>query len=190
MQVVLRGVEEADLPALLRWRNSPEIARHMYTDHVITEQEHWRWFQDVVPDSTRRYWATEVEGALVGLLWLFDIDLKDQRTNFGFYVGESSMRGTGVGSWMECQMLLEAFDSMGLQKVHCEVLSTNPDVIRMHQGFGFKQEGVLRQHVVKSDQRVDIHCMGMLREDWRQVRTSVMSRLASLQQRWAVGVER
>src|SRR5207302_5934831 len=41
--VVLRPLETADRERLLAWRNLPEIARWMYSDHKIGAEEHARW---------------------------------------------------------------------------------------------------------------------------------------------------
>jgi RimJ/RimL family protein N-acetyltransferase len=42
--VVLRDVTEGDRQRLLDWRNSPEVAAFMYSDHRIGQAEHDRWF--------------------------------------------------------------------------------------------------------------------------------------------------
>ena len=36
----------------------------------------------------------------------------------------------------------------------------------MHQRYGFVIDGVLRRHVIKAGERVDVVTMSQLREDW------------------------
>jgi UDP-4-amino-4,6-dideoxy-N-acetyl-beta-L-altrosamine N-acetyltransferase len=43
MTLALRPVTEEDAPTLLRWRNQPEVARQMFTDHTIGPEEHAAW---------------------------------------------------------------------------------------------------------------------------------------------------
>ena len=43
VQVALRPLAAGDGARLLAWRNLPEIARWMYSDHVIGAEEHDRW---------------------------------------------------------------------------------------------------------------------------------------------------
>ena len=52
--VVLRTLETADRGRLLVWRNQPEIARWMYSDHPIAPEEHARWFEGALADPRRR----------------------------------------------------------------------------------------------------------------------------------------
>jgi RimJ/RimL family protein N-acetyltransferase len=40
----------------------------------------------------------------------------------------------------------------------------------MHQRYGFQVDGVLREHVVKDGERVDVVTLSLLRKDWREGR--------------------
>ena len=42
--VQMRPLADGDRDRLLAWRNQPEVARWMYSDHVISPDEHARWF--------------------------------------------------------------------------------------------------------------------------------------------------
>ena len=50
--VVLRPLAVTDRDRLLTWRNFPEIARWMYSDHAISAEEHARWFTKTNNDTT------------------------------------------------------------------------------------------------------------------------------------------
>jgi len=43
----LRPIEEGDLATVLEWRNSERIRANMYTDHLISREEHRAGFAKV-----------------------------------------------------------------------------------------------------------------------------------------------
>jgi UDP-4-amino-4,6-dideoxy-N-acetyl-beta-L-altrosamine N-acetyltransferase len=160
MRVELRDVQVQDCDRLLAWRNSPDVRRYMYTDHEISRDEHERWFYALA--GRRYYWIIEADGVPVGLVNLADVDFRQKRAAWAFYIGDLSKRGAGIGSAVEREIISTAFDEMRLEKLTCEVLATNEAVCRLHEKHGFKREGVLRGHVIKDGQRVDVITYGLL----------------------------
>ena len=78
---------------------------------------------------------------------------------------------------MEFMALDYAFDDLELFKLSCEVLSTNPLVVKMHQRFGFTEEGVFKQHRMRHDGRADVHRLALFAEDWSGQRGKVSALL-------------
>ena len=90
--VALKPLAEADRDRLLAWRNLPEIARWMYSDHVIGADEHARWFAGALADPGRRYWIITVDGEPVGLANLYDIDRQLGRAAWAYYLADPGVR--------------------------------------------------------------------------------------------------
>lgn len=176
-KVELRPLRPDDKDRLLVWRNSPEVAAYMYTDHQITEAEHARWFAGVKGDERRAYWIIEMDGRPVGLANFYDIDRRNRRCAWAYYLADPAVRGRGVGGFVEYAMIEKAFKTFGLQKLWCEVLCSNAGVIRMHQRFGFKEEARLRRHVLKNGALEDVVGLGLLVEDWAEARPKVLKTL-------------
>ena len=170
--VTLRDLQLDDISRILAWRNLPEVASYMYTDHRISDAEHARWFAGAMSDDTKRYWIIELDGAPVGLANLYDISPLHGRCYWAFYLADDRVRGKGVGSFTERFVMRYVFEELGLEKLCCEVLATNEAVIKMHQRYGFAIDGVLRSHVVKGGARVDVVAMSLLRPDWAAGRWS------------------
>jgi UDP-4-amino-4,6-dideoxy-N-acetyl-beta-L-altrosamine N-acetyltransferase len=164
--VSLRPLELADITRILAWRNLPEVAAYMYTDHRISEAEHARWFAAAMTDESRAYWIIELDGEPVGLANLYDISTLQKRAYWAFYLADGRVRGRGVGSATERFVLRHVFGVRGLDKLCCEVLATNEGVVKMHQRYGFQVDGVLRRHVIKAGERVDVVTMSLLRDEW------------------------
>lgn len=173
----LRDVRPEDKQMLLEWRNLPEVAKYMYTDHIITQEEHDRWFETALRDPSRRYWIIVCDGKDVGVAYLHDIDLRNKRCYWGFYIADLTARGKGVGSFVEYSILHYVFDYLKLNKLCGEVLSFNEAVLNMHKNFGFRQEGLLREHVIKDGQPIDVVSVGVLRSEWEFLKPEIENRL-------------
>jgi UDP-4-amino-4,6-dideoxy-N-acetyl-beta-L-altrosamine N-acetyltransferase len=163
--VRLRPLEFSDGARVLAWRNLPDVARWMYTDHEITPPEHVRWLAGALNDDRRRFWIIEVEGLPVGLASLYQIDREHGTAYCASYLANPSVRGRGIGSAAEQLIVGHAFGELGLRRLACEILATNEPGIRVHERQGFRIEGRLRQHIRKGSQLVDVVLMGLLRED-------------------------
>lgn len=175
--IALRDLRPEDEPVLLRWRNLPDVGRYMYSDHQITPAEHGSWFSSIPDDPKRRYWVIVCDGEDVGLVNLYDIDTVNSRCFWAFYLASPSVRGKGVGSYVEYSILQHVFEEMGLNKLCCEVLGFNEPVLKMHARFGFQQEGLFREHIVKSGEAMEVVRLAILRREWRQVREEIATRL-------------
>lgn len=151
----------------------------MYTEHFISEDEHERWFAGVHSDPTRMYWIILLGIHPVGLVYLHDLDRANRRTQWGFYIGSTSARGKGVGTLVEYAVLDFVFEELKFNKLCGEVLSHNKAVLKLHESFGFRLEGRLRQHVVKDGIFHDVIMIAMLRDEWRRERPHIEERLKS-----------
>lgn len=173
----LRELVSNDKNMLLEWRNLPEVTKYMYTEHFITSEEHERWFQKILQDTSCRYWIICCDGEDVGLVNLYNIDLKNQRCHWAFYIASANTRGKGVGSFVEYSILHHVFEVMQLNKLCCEVFAFNDAVIGMHKGFGFKDEGFFREHIFKNGEAFDIVCLAMLHKDWDAIKGETLQKL-------------
>ena len=176
--ISLRSVKGEDRDRLLAWRNAPHVARYMYTDHHISPEEHARWFETLDSDQQRKYWIIESNSVPVGLVNLYDIDQRNKRCSWAFYLGAEEGRGAGIGSQVEGAILVHVFETMGFNKLCCEVLESNEAVWNMHLKFGFLKEGLLRQHIWKDGAFQNVVALAMTADDWRaQKQTPRMTRL-------------
>ena len=173
----LRDLRPDDQDRILGWRNSPDVRPYMYTDHLIPAGEHARWWAGIAADPRRRYWIIEAGGLPVGLANLYDIDRGRRLCAWAYYLADPSVRGMGLGSFVEYWMLQQVFETQGLHKLWCEVLVSNEPVWRLHETFGFRQEARFRDHVLKDGAWQDVLGLGILEDDWRERRPAMAERL-------------
>ena len=178
MTVALRAVGPEDSGRLLDWRNRPEVSAYMYTDHLISPDEHERWFKGALAAEDRRYWIIELDGEPVGMANLAGIDSGRRRCEWAYYLAEPSVRGRGVGAVVEFMVIDHVFRDLGLNKLWCEVLIDNEAVWKLHLSFGFEREALFRDHVWKAGRFQDVVGLGLLADDWATIRAACAARLA------------
>jgi UDP-4-amino-4,6-dideoxy-N-acetyl-beta-L-altrosamine N-acetyltransferase len=179
----LRDLTHEDAEMVRGWRNQPDVAAHMYTDHTITAGEHDLWLDRALNDPTCRYWIIEHLGQCVGLSCLYDHRPQWKRCQWAFYVARADLRGRGVGALGEFATIDRAFVEWPIDKLACEVLAVNHAVVKGHLEFGFASEGLLRRHVIKQGQPHDVVVLGLLREEWEARRPVMAARIARIEER-------
>lgn len=177
VSVTLRQVTEADRERLLAWRNSPAVAAFMYSDLVISHEEHDRWFDGLANNPRRLDLIVEINGVPAGLNSLVDIDRAQGRATVARYLSEDAQKGIGVGGFAEFKMIDHAFGPLGLRKLWSEVLAFNEVAWRLHMANGFQREALFRDHVIKNGHPHDVIGLGLLAKEWPTHRPIVRERL-------------
>lgn len=173
----LRDICPEDKDMIFKWRNLPEVAKYMYTDHVIAYDEHLHWFERILQEDASQYWIIQCDGEDIGLANIYDLDKTNNRCYWAFYIASPNVRGKGVGSYVEYTILEYVFTELCLNKLCCEVLGFNEAVVNMHKKFGFQQEGIFRQHRWKNGVAMDVVCLAILREEWTIVQPEIAQKL-------------
>lgn len=174
----LRSIRDDELLLMLSWRNAVSVRSNMYTQHEISPAEHMAWWERVKKSVDHRYFIYETNDGPLGVACFTSIDLLNRSASWAFYAKPGAPKGTG--SRIEWLILEHAFGVLQLHKLSCEVLAFNTPVIRMHEKFGFKVEGVLREQCKVGDDFVDVYRLGMLAGEWFQLRISAAEKLFSL----------
>lgn len=172
MAYQLRLLRDSDLDTVMHWRMLPEVTRYMYTDPQITREGQRAWFDRISRSVQDRVWIIEAIAddtgvhQSIGLLSLSEIDRTNRRCAWAYYLGEPGARGIGLAKSLELSICAYVFDELGMNKLWCEVLASNDRVVALHEKFGSRTEGVLRQHICKNGEYLDVVRMGLLRSDW------------------------
>lgn len=150
-------------------RNKPDIKDKFYSDEDLTVEGHLKHFAKSEARGDLLY-IVERNGKLVGMCALDHVDEKNKRIEWGRLLVIPEEYGTGLGSYIEYNMMDYAFNGLGMEKIYCEVLDDNLGVVKLHKGFGFKEEGFFRNHIIKKGVRRSFYVLGMLKEEWDQKR--------------------
>ena len=163
---------DCDLEMMRLWRMKPEVTKYMYTDPDISPADQVRWYEDICSNEGCKNWLISVDGNKIGLVCLFDIDALNKRAGWGYYIASEDARGKGVGKCVELNIMEYVFDVMEFNKLWCEVLRQNDIVIKIHEKYGSKVEGVRREHIFKHGEYRDVVEMGIVKKEWEMIKNS------------------
>lgn len=170
---MLRPARDTDVPTMLAWRNQDANRAVSTYQHVITPEEHARWWTAVQADPTRRVLMFEKDGRDLGVVTFFDLalDAAPRTGGWGFYLDNETVtaEGTAMMAWIAVmgEAVAYAFDELGLDLLEGEVSDQNEAVRLMNRRFRFT-EGEPR---TLEDGRVFLP-ITLRREDRRPSRTS------------------
>lgn len=175
-EFALRPIEERDLNMVLEWRNSDRVRSCMYTDHIITFEEHSSWYERTRQAEFPAILIFEYRGVPAGLKSFSQIDRFNNRCYWGFYLGMTELPA-GCGSAMGFLALEYILEKQNFHKVCAEVFAFNEVSVKYHTRLGFAQEGRFVQHVFKNNHYEDIISFAILREDWLSGKPELTAKL-------------
>jgi UDP-4-amino-4,6-dideoxy-N-acetyl-beta-L-altrosamine N-acetyltransferase len=135
----------------------------MYTDREISPQEHAQWYEHASQDNMRSLLIFECDKRAQGFVNLHrvaDWGLGE----WGFYAAPGAIRGTGRA--LGEAALDYAFNTLQLHKICGEVIANNIRSLRLHEMLGFQREGILREQHFDGKKHWDVHCFGLLANEW------------------------
>jgi len=158
---------------VLKWRNAELVRACMYTDHLISMEEHRAWFAKAKADPASVHLICEEHGVAIGVVNFVQIDRKNSKAFWGYYLDVEKAR-RGRGSIMEYLALDYAFDTLRLRKLCGELFAFNEHVLKLHKKFGFREEGCFRSHVLKNGRYEDVVSIAIFDEEWALNREGLM----------------
>lgn len=162
----VRNLQQSDLEDVLTWRNSPEIRKHMLTQHEISIEEHQLWFNKNSKDESKRLLIVEDENIPIGFVQFSNVE-SGGIADWGFYLRPNAKPGSGIK--LGVNSLHFAFRELHLHKVCGQALATNHKSIKFHLNLGFTQEGTLRQQCYIAKSYLDLVEFGLLRSEWEMI---------------------
>jgi UDP-4-amino-4,6-dideoxy-N-acetyl-beta-L-altrosamine N-acetyltransferase len=163
-RVLLRRMCREDAADVVRMRGEPEVQAQLFSERPPTIEEHLRWLTDIEARGDRHEFmiVERASGRSVGTIGLSHIDRVNRRAEYGVLIGEPGARGKGLAAEASRLLLAYAFGTLKLRRVYLHVLARNADALRLYRRVGFQPEGVLRQHVRKGDDFLDVAVMAAL----------------------------
>lgn len=189
--ITLRLIGECSLDQqkeILNIRNQLSVRTSMYSDHLISLEEHLNWINSLV--SNKKNIVFIVLNSIkkpLGLVSLQNYEAAHKKSSWAFYLDEN-VRG-GLGAFLEFNFLDFAFINLDLEKLNCEVIDSNEAVIKLHKKFYFSEEGHKRSEIVKDGVRVGTILLGILKHEWLSKRVIFLNKYGAIFSRYAITIE-
>jgi RimJ/RimL family protein N-acetyltransferase len=167
--VQLRAIEISDLGKWQIWFNDSEVMRYMSRVAPYSYQDAEKFFQQS-RQKTDEYTFSIVtlkDNTHIGSGSLKNIDFRSRHAEFSILIGAKEMWGRGYGTDASQVLCAFAFEQLGLNRVYLNVKKDNIGGINAYLKVGFKEEGVLRQHLYRDGAFHDLVLMSFLAEDYK-----------------------
>ena len=176
-RIVIRSIEEEDLPLVLPWWNDPEVM--YYADDDLhpsltlqdLQQRHakeigeWRHHMErmvietkdtrLIGDIMYRGYQSDVRSAYMGLL-----------------IGMKDLWGQGYGTEAIWLFLEYLFVQKEMHKVAITVSDFNTRAIKAYEKCGFRRDGVLRDNATVEGKYVNHLLMSLLEEEYAHLKSA------------------
>jgi RimJ/RimL family protein N-acetyltransferase len=184
-RVILSAIEPEHIPAIVMWRNLPEVYRGFIEYAPLSTTQQTAYLANVAQGGTRRLWLINArerraedgekrahrarDRVPVGTVGIMDLDWRNRRCEFGpIFIGELEYRGRGLARDAEILVLDYCFNHLGMHKVIAHVTESNAEVIRLHEAAGFKRDILLRDHIFRSGRFEGLYLLSCLAEEFRE----------------------
>lgn len=166
---LLRPTKPEDLERILEWRNSDRVRSCMFTDAIISWNEHLAWFERVSKSGISKHLLFEYNGQPLGVVNITNIDLQNNKCHWGFYIGEEGAP-RGSGRAMGFLAIEHIFENLSMRKLCGRAFAFNLASVKFHLKLGFEEEGLLRKHILKNGDFMDVYCFAHFIDRWREHR--------------------
>jgi len=161
-ELLLREATSKDTDFILGINNSVYARKYFPREKDITKKQHLVFLKN----SRKRgdlYFIIQFKGRPIGTVSIYNINSVHKRAEWGRFLLNENVKG--VGPIIERKILDIAFKELKLHKLYCQVIDDNSRVVDLHKLFGFKIEGVLREHLFINGKFHDYIFMGKISND-------------------------
>jgi UDP-4-amino-4,6-dideoxy-N-acetyl-beta-L-altrosamine N-acetyltransferase len=167
-KIKIRPIKKSDTNNILKWRNNPRVLEHFIYQEKLTKKEHLNWLKTQVKSKKVYQFIIHDNEDLkdIGSIYLRDIDYKNNKAEFGIFIGEDSARGKGMGTLATKEILEFAFKKLKLNKVYLRVFAKNLNAISSYKKSGFVEEGLFKEDIIIKNTKTDLIFMAIFKKDW------------------------
>ncbi len=169
-RILLRAAEPDDLPLFVEWLNDADVRETLGGSAPISAISEETWFEDLQKEQGKTRWHFTIclrgDGRPIGFGGLHSVDSVNGQAELGIGIGDRSLWNQGYGSEAVGTLLDFGFGELRLHRVVLHVFAGNDRAQHVYQKLGFSHEGTLRQAMYQHGRHIDVHVMGILRDEW------------------------
>jgi len=169
--IILRALEPADIDALYRWENDPEIwhvsntctpyskyilEKYIENSHLdIYQVRQLRLMIDIVENGDK-------QPRSIGTVDLFDFDPYHNRAGIGILIGDKSDRKKGLAFKALNKFLEYSFRTLQLHQLYCNITQGNSDSLKLFKKCGFTISGRKKEWIKTPARYVDEYLLQLI----------------------------
>jgi UDP-4-amino-4,6-dideoxy-N-acetyl-beta-L-altrosamine N-acetyltransferase len=170
-KIKIRQIRNSDTNNIIKWRNNPKVLEHFIYQKQLNRIDHLNWLKTQVRTKNAYQFIIHNinKSKDIGSVYLRDVDTKNNKAEFGIFIGEDSARGKGFGTLATKKILEFAFNDLSLNKIFLRVFANNLNAIASYKKSGFIQEGLFREEILIENKKFDMIFMAILKNNWKKI---------------------
>lgn len=136
--------EEEHIEIVREWINNEDMTLYMGTRFPVSKNEQKIWYENVCNDKTKKKLIiSDVSNKNVGMISLFNIDLKNRKAEIGIYISPENQK-RGYAKEAVGLMVDFAFGEMNMNKIYATIQSGNEasESLFVSVGFGYESTDI------------------------------------------------
>ncbi len=163
----VRPLEEKDLRLVLDWRNSERVHSKMLTDHKITWEEHFAWFQRSKDNPVKRNLVFCYKGRPIGYIGYTEYDDVNMICSPGVYLGDTDVP-IDAGINIAYMSMEYAFAKLNMEHLETSVFKNNKQALRVDKFLGYKEIPGKEEVYIKNGKEEVALRITISRTDWEE----------------------
>lgn len=171
-KVILRAIEEDDIPILHRWANDPALQDIIGNIYFPSSLEfHKNWFTNLQKDNLNQRFAIDTKDqGIIGISSIMNIDWRNNHAWHGVMLGDKDIRGKGYGQDAVMATMRYAFDEMHLERLDGSIIEYNKISYSFYcEKLGWKKEGIRRNYYFRKGKYWDQIIVGITKADYQEL---------------------
>lgn len=155
------------------WSNiqdHPEIWDYMMDGPFADENQFRTWLKNRESHKSRTYYSIISNNSVLGAFCLMDADLTHSTIEIGGIFFSPKLQKTRIATEAIFLLMNHAFD-LGFRRLQWKCNQKNEASKKAAERFGFKFEGVLRQHMILKGQNRDTAFFSILDHEWPTIKS-------------------
>tara|TARA_R110000851_G_scaffold298799_2_gene454576 strand:+ start:314 stop:805 length:492 start_codon:yes stop_codon:yes gene_type:complete len=162
--ITFRPMVQEDVEFVNKIRN--QVREYLHDDRALTFNESLEWFVTTQP----RFYMIVYNECSIGYFRTSEYSKENRRIYIGADL-DPKFWGQGHAKRAYRKFIPYLFETLDLNKIGLEVLSTNIRAFKLYQSLGFTQEGTKRQDVHRNGEFADSIIMSILKEEYNASRS-------------------
>jgi diamine N-acetyltransferase len=165
-EIKLRKFSLKDIQAVFETINNSEITKYFRfygTNYQVGDIENF--IINSFGEKNQNFAIIDNSDNYLGTISLKNIDIKSKNAEYAIMLGEKSI-GKGIAFDATNLVLYYAFYKLNLNKVYLNVITENKRAVNFYIKFGFRLEGLFKQHVLINQLLYDLNWFSIFKNDF------------------------
>jgi RimJ/RimL family protein N-acetyltransferase len=174
-KVKLRALELSDLDDIMRYWNTYDTRRFLYSAVPTSENAERAWLESVSKSDVWKdcylHLAFEDKKTkeFLGVVGFNRISVQHRRAEFGIAIHNPENYGKGYGTDATRVMLWVGFHVLGLNSIFLTAMESNTRGLRAYEKAGFKRNGIFRNALYSGGRFQTTVVMDVLQEEFAEM---------------------